>query len=325
MSASFPPRPEGPSTIVPVAGSVVSALMEEARRAAASGRRALARQRYESALYLLRDSGEAAAASMILRRIGRTYLDDGDFGAGLDCLTAALAVAEANDSPGEIAHTANVMAISYWQRGQLEEGEKLYYEAGRMARIAGDEWLVAMVEQNLGVVPSMRGDIEGALTHYMDSLARYRALRLTNEVARLLSNIGMAHASLERWEEAESTYASRSCSPSNAATRGLTSWSTSTAPHYSLRGATMPTRARYATACCSKLGRCTRRDCWPRHTSTSVSSPARRVGWTRPRIICNRRTPRRRPERISSSPRKQRASRRSSFSRWGVIATPCRR
>ena len=208
MSEEGPQRQrEAPSTIVPAASSIVAALMEEARRAAASGRRALARQRYESALFLLREPAEGIVASAILRRIGRTYLDDGDFAAGLDCLAAARAVAEAWNDPGEIAHTINVMAISHWQRGQLEEGERLYHEAGRMARIAADERLVAMVEQNLGVVASMRGDIGCALVHYTDSLARYRALRLLDEVARLLSNIGMAYASLERWDEAESTYA----------------------------------------------------------------------------------------------------------------------
>src|SRR6185436_10550507 len=202
-----PRRPEAPSSIVPAASDIVSALMDEAARAAASGRRALARQRYESALYLLRQPAEGLVASAILRRVGRTYLDDGEFGAALECLAAALAVAEAWNDPTEIAHTINVMAISHWQRGQLEEGERLYHEAGRMARIAGDERLVAMVEQNLGVVASMRGDVERALAHYTDSLARYRALRLLDEVARLLNNMGMAYSILERWDEAESTYA----------------------------------------------------------------------------------------------------------------------
>jgi len=181
--------------------------MEEARLAAASGRRVVARQRYESALYFLRQPGEGVVASTILRRVGRTYLDDGDATAGMDCLTAALAIAEAWDDATEIAHTINVMAISYWQRGQLEEGERLYHEAARMARIANDERLVAMIEQNLGVVASMRGDTERALTHYQDSLARYRALQLMEEVARLLNNVGMSYAHLERWDEAEATYA----------------------------------------------------------------------------------------------------------------------
>lgn len=206
MSLSSPSRPTGPSFAIPGAGQIAAGLIEEAHRAAAAGRRELARQRYESALYLLRDPAESVASATILRRVARTYLDDGDVVAGLDCLTAALAVAEACGDSGEIAHTVNVMAISYWQRGLLEDAETLYHQAARLARGADNERLIAMVEQNLGVIASMRGDIEGALKHYVDSLGRYRRLGLTEELARLLSNIGMAYAGLDRWEEAERTY-----------------------------------------------------------------------------------------------------------------------
>lgn len=190
--------------------------MDEAHRAAAAGRRELARQRYESALFLLRDESEAAVASTILRRVGRTYLDDGDVAAGMDCLEAALAVAEANENAGEIAHTINVMAISYWQRGLLEEGEELYLQAARMARLASDDRLIAMIEQNLAVVASMRGDVATALQHHTSSLERYRALGLQEEIGRQLSNIGLAYFGVGRYQEAEGAYAealaiSRAC------------------------------------------------------------------------------------------------------------------
>ena len=203
-------RGEPPSALTPlagVAGGLVAGLIEEAHRAASSGRRQLARQRYEGALYLLKDHSESAAASTILRRVGRTYLDDGDVQAGMDCLTAAHAVALACDNSSEVAHTVNVMAISYVQRGLLEEGERMYQEAGRMARIAGDGRLIAMIEQNLGVIASMHGEAERALGHYLDSLERYRALELFEEVARLLNNIGLAYVKLQNWDEAERVYA----------------------------------------------------------------------------------------------------------------------
>ncbi|MEX2155018.1 MAG: HD domain-containing phosphohydrolase [Gemmatimonadaceae bacterium] len=206
MTSITPVRSERLPSAGPTPGAIAAALMDEAHRAATSGRRALARQRYESALYLLREPGDAATASTILRRVGRTFLDDGDVPAGLDCLTAALAIAEANDNPSEIAHTVNVMAISYWQRGLLEEAEPLYHEAGRMARVAGDEKLIAMVEQNLGVLASMRGDVATALRHHTTSIERYRALGLREDLARELSNIGLANTKLGRFEEADTAY-----------------------------------------------------------------------------------------------------------------------
>ena len=191
---------------LPAASAIVAALMDEAHRAAASGRRALARQRYESALYLLRDHADSAIASMILRRVGRTYIDDGDVAAGMDCLTAALAIAEASDNASEIAHTMNVMAISNLQRGHVEQAEPLYAEAERVARIAGDEKLLAMIEQNMAVIASMRGDVTTALRHHQASLERYRALGLQEELARQLSNIGLACYGVGRYEEAGTYY-----------------------------------------------------------------------------------------------------------------------
>jgi putative nucleotidyltransferase with HDIG domain len=186
--------------------TTVGTLLDEAHRAERAGQRELARRRYESALYLLRSEAEADEASMILRRIGRLYLDDGDVDAGLDCVAAALAVAELRGDSAAVANATNIIAISHWQRGQLDEAETLYRQAGRMAEIAGDARLVAIVEQNLGVIANMRGDVPRALRHYRTSLAGYRALGLDHYVATLLNDIGMAYADLGRWEDAEGTY-----------------------------------------------------------------------------------------------------------------------
>lgn len=186
--------------------TAVGTLLDEALRAERAGQRELARRRYESALYLLRSDSDAEEASMILRRVGRLYLDDGDVDAGLDCVNAALAVAELRGDSAAIANAKNIIAISHWQRGQLDEAEALYQESGRMAQIAGDARLVAMVEQNLGVIASMRGDVPRALRHYRTSLAGYRTLGLDTYVANLLNDIGLAYADLGRWDDAESTY-----------------------------------------------------------------------------------------------------------------------
>jgi putative nucleotidyltransferase with HDIG domain len=186
--------------------TAVGTLLDEALRAERAGQRELARRRYESALYLLRSDADAEEASMILRRVGRLYLDDGDVEAGLDCVNAALAVAELRGDSAAVANAKNIIAISHWQRGQLDEAEALYQESRRMAQIAGDARLVAMVEQNLGVIASMRGDVPRALRHYRTSLAGYRTLGLDTYVANLLNDIGLAYADLARWDDAEATY-----------------------------------------------------------------------------------------------------------------------
>jgi putative nucleotidyltransferase with HDIG domain len=184
----------------------VTTLLEEAQQAEREGKREIARRRLEGALYLGRDALAAADATLIMRRIGRLYLDDGDVLAGLDCAEAALAVAKAFGDKSAIANALNVKAIGYWQRGLLDEADELYREARDLARAAGDATLIAMVDQNLGVIANMRGKVTLALRHYYASLTRFRTLGLDRNVANLLNNIGMAYAQLGGWDDAERTF-----------------------------------------------------------------------------------------------------------------------
>ena len=72
----------------------VDEFIQQAQLAEREGRRDDARASYERALYSLRRAEDGKLASSLLRWIGRTYQLDADLGAALDCLEAAIAVAE---------------------------------------------------------------------------------------------------------------------------------------------------------------------------------------------------------------------------------------
>jgi putative nucleotidyltransferase with HDIG domain len=186
--------------------ALVAGLMAEAEHAETAGHRELARRRYESALYLLRGAARGSDASVILRRIGRLYFDDGNFEAGVDCLTAAVATAEALHDQALVAYANNVMAIGHTQRGMLEEAQRLFIAARSAASNVGDTKLAAMVDQNLGVIANTQGDLPRALKHYESALDGYRELGLDEFIGKLLANMGLAYADLERWDEAERIY-----------------------------------------------------------------------------------------------------------------------
>jgi putative nucleotidyltransferase with HDIG domain len=184
----------------------LSALLDEAQRSERAGQREMSRRRYESVLYMLR-AGEGAAASAILRRIARTYIDEGQFDAGLDCAAAAQAVAEQLGEASGVAHAMNLTAAAYWQRGDLEAAETLYKEARVVALRANDERLQAMIAQNLGIIANMRGNVEAALEYYEASLRTYRALGGVEQyVGLVLNNMGLAYTHLERWQQAHAVY-----------------------------------------------------------------------------------------------------------------------
>ena len=180
-------------------------LIEEAERADRAGRREIARRRYEAALYLLR-GGDGLAASLILRRVAHSYIDDGQLDLALDCLEAALGVAEANSAESDVAHAMNLIGNVHLLRGEFEAAEPMYGRALSLAKSTGQAALEAMVLQNLGVVASMRDDLTAALDHYGSSLAICRSAGLHRQVGHLLNNMGLVFTQLDRWTEAQAAY-----------------------------------------------------------------------------------------------------------------------
>jgi putative nucleotidyltransferase with HDIG domain len=183
----------------------VAALVEAGQVAERDVNRSLARSNYERALRMLhRDEGEFAP--MIIRRIARSYIDDGLFDAALDCLAAAQHLSRARGDTAGVAQAVNQMASANMQRGDLDSAEALFNKAQALAETANDAPLEAMVAQNLGIVASMRGNLDAALGHYQHSLARYSSLGLTDYIGPVLNNIAMTFASLRRWSEAEAAF-----------------------------------------------------------------------------------------------------------------------
>ena len=183
----------------------VAALVERAQSSERSGQRQLARQHYESALYLLGD-GDGEIASSILRRVARTYVDDGQFDVAVDCLTAALAVSEALGETLGVAHAYNSIAGCHLLRGNLDDAVTLYAKAQEHAASTGEERLKAMIAQNLGIIASMRGDLTAALDHYASSLVTYRTAGLREYVGPVLNNMGLVYTQLEQFDRAQAAY-----------------------------------------------------------------------------------------------------------------------
>jgi putative nucleotidyltransferase with HDIG domain len=181
------------------------AALEEAQRLERAGQRAAARRIYEFALFEA-EHRDPTTASTILRRIGRTYLDDQQHETALDCLAAALAVSECNDDVGGIAHALNWIAAIHSTRGDLDEAKQIFGKAREFAQQVGDNSLTAMISQNLGAMASTRGNLEEALEHHTMSLATYRAAGMREYVGPVLNNMGLTLTQLDRLDEAQQAY-----------------------------------------------------------------------------------------------------------------------
>ena len=183
----------------------IQAFIDQAKLAEREGRWTDAAQSYEG-LVRHRFANHHTRLSA-LRWLGRVYLEQGNRGAAIDVLEAAVAAATQAGSSSAIAQALNVVAIVHQTGGDLDRAEMMYREARGTAESIRDSEAMAMIDQNLGTVASIRGNIEEALEAYQRSLDGYRALGMREQAAQVLNNIGLAYTDLGELDRAENAYA----------------------------------------------------------------------------------------------------------------------
>ena len=141
-----------------------------------------------------------------LRWLGRAYLEQGNRGAALDVLEAAVAAADVTGSPPAVAQALNVVGIVYQMGGDLDQARAMYQAAREKAEVAGDGALIAMIDQNLGTVAVIRGDLRAALEAFRLSHLGYQALGMRNHEGQILNNIGLTYVELGELGDAEAAY-----------------------------------------------------------------------------------------------------------------------
>ncbi|GJG88282.1 hypothetical protein tb265_34630 [Gemmatimonadetes bacterium T265] len=188
----------------------VAALLERARVDEEQGRTRAARETLEIALHRLRDADEAAReAPRILRWIARTYQNDAnaqgpaDDAVALDCLTAALAVAELHDDGAARAEALVLQAAALWRGGAPHDAERVYAAARAAGLRAEAPKLAAQAAEQIGALACARGDRAAAQQHFDVALTEYRALGLVRESADVLARLGALYATAHEWADAE--------------------------------------------------------------------------------------------------------------------------
>lgn len=185
-------------------GAAAASSVRRARAAQAEGHWEAARADYEEALGQLDAQAPGGAVSAIFRWIARSWMESGESEVAWDCLEAALAVAEGSGDRAARASALNSKAGLLFSKGDLDGCEALFRTVKNLARRLGDRPLMAMADQNLGSVASVRGDPDLALVRFQSSLRGYEELGLEERYAPLLSNIARLSTDLGDWGSAES-------------------------------------------------------------------------------------------------------------------------
>ena len=187
-----------------VESSTVRESIDLAKKAEREARWADACAIYER---LIRDPNTLANTRLAaLRWLGRAYLEQGNRGAALDVLEAAVTSADICGSPPAVAQALNVIGIVYQVGGDLDQAAAIYAAARAKAEVAGDAALIAMIDQNLGTVAMIHGDLRGALEAFRLSHLGYQTLGMRNHEAQILNNIALAYMELGELADAERAY-----------------------------------------------------------------------------------------------------------------------
>src|SRR5438445_288543 len=192
----------GPADPHPLEGMRRSAdLLHEARERERAGCMPEAIEGYESAIAAAERSGDRTVLAEALRRLAvlRQHRDEAARARELCRRSYEVARQIGNDILA--AEALNTIGGLDLATGSMEDARTAFLQALELG--GTNPQLRARVEQNLGILANIQGDLEEAITRYARSLEAYRGSRDAQGCAIAYHNLGMVSADRELFDEAD--------------------------------------------------------------------------------------------------------------------------
>ncbi|HEX6964488.1 MAG TPA: tetratricopeptide repeat protein, partial [Gemmatimonadaceae bacterium] len=174
--------------------------LADARVHERAGRLSEAIQGYEAATTEAERGGEQATLSEALRRLAVACFYRGDRVRARELGQRSYDIAIAAEHHMLAAEALNALAGFEFDSGAIAEAREKFYRA---LEIGGSSLeLRALVEQNLGILANIQGDLEAALTHYQRSLEASRSTGDERMCAIAYHNLGMISTDRQLWDDA---------------------------------------------------------------------------------------------------------------------------
>ncbi|HUE96822.1 MAG TPA: tetratricopeptide repeat protein [Longimicrobiaceae bacterium] len=127
----------------------------------------------------------------------------GDITGALPLARSAAAVAERQGDMRLRLRTTNLLGMLAYESGDLPAAEDHFERLLELAAEARDDEFAARASNNLGVLASVRGERELALTAYQRAVAAYQRLQYGRGLAQTHYNLGIVYRDLDFPDEAE--------------------------------------------------------------------------------------------------------------------------
>jgi putative nucleotidyltransferase with HDIG domain len=159
---------------------------------------------YESAIATAEQTGERAVLAEALRRLAvvRHHRNEAALARELCQRSFTVASEIPNDIlAGEALNTIGGLAL---RTGALDDARAHFLQA--LERGGQSRELRARVEQNLGILSNIKGELQEAVLHYERSVESYLATNDEHGCATAYVNLGIAHTDLRQYDWADSYF-----------------------------------------------------------------------------------------------------------------------
>ncbi|MDQ3949429.1 MAG: tetratricopeptide repeat protein [Gemmatimonadota bacterium] len=186
-------------------GAALPDLLADAREHELRGRLVEATAGYRAVIDAADARADARLLAEALRRLGNIHRRRHELDVATDLAQRSFEVSLGANDPSLVGEAVNALAMIHFVRGDWERARQ---ELRRALAVAGDNdaALRARVEQNLGTMANVEGDLDAALAHYERSLEAFRAAGDRRGLAIAYHNIGMNKADRELWRDADVSF-----------------------------------------------------------------------------------------------------------------------
>ncbi|MBI4419388.1 MAG: tetratricopeptide repeat protein [Gemmatimonadetes bacterium] len=176
-------------------------LVHEARSRERTGCIRKAIEGYDSAITLARKSGDAAGLTEALRRLAVLRHQRGESPAARALCRESYDVAQESGNGVLAAEALNTLGGLDLATGSLEDARANFLRALDLGGQSRE--LRARVEQNLGILANIHGELDEAMKRYRRSLEAYRGFGDEQGCALAYHNLGMVSTDRRAFDEAE--------------------------------------------------------------------------------------------------------------------------
>jgi putative nucleotidyltransferase with HDIG domain len=146
----------------------------------------------------------AKALSEALRRLGGIHRRRHELDTAAELSRRSYEVAAAMDDRTLVGEALNALAMVHFARGDWERARQELHHA--LATGSQSAALCARIEQNLGTMANVEGDLDTALEHYERSFEAFRSAGDRRGCAIACNNIAMNKADRGLWAEADASF-----------------------------------------------------------------------------------------------------------------------